>query len=161
MYEKYYDFPIKKFKYPYACNQSQYAELFKLYDYIFRRVYYVKINPKKLKKSFDTFLFLQRYFLDKFSYRSRFFYALEKVTFSPHIVSFMFMRDVPNPKFENYSRQNIGGVNNNIYELCEKSIKLSVSLIKDFYKSLSNKTPLNKQKFSTDFNIGKIDKQRT
>lgn len=148
LFEEYENIPLKNYSYPIVLDDKDYFAIFRILEEVLWQTYSIRADYDSIRNSIARFVKQQKFFLDETGIKRKIFYFLETLFFAPHILSYICVRDNPDPKTANYLREGNG---ENIYDLAEKSIDLSVRLIVSFIKEKS----LDKNLFSTDFNVGK------
>ncbi len=148
IFEKYENSDLKNYDYPIILTEADIFSVFKILDSILWDTYTIRLDFDGMRNSILRFFRKQKSFLDKSGNKFKTLYALETVLFIPHFLSYLFIRDNPNPQFTGLN------TDTNIYELAEKSIDLSVTLIKEFI-SAKDGDKLDSKKFGIDFNFGK------
>lgn len=148
IFEKYENADLKNYDFPTIITESDMFSIFKILDEVLWNTYTVRLDFDGMRNSILRFFRKQNSFLDKSGNKFKTLYALETLLFAPHILSYLFVRDTPNPQFTGLDSDV------NIYDLAEKSVQLSVTLIKEFI-SAKDGDKLDKKVFGIDFNCGK------
>ena len=148
IFEKYEHANLKTYDYPVILTEADVYSVYRVLDYVVWNTFSIRLDFDGVRNSLLRFFRKQKHLLDKSGNIHRTFYALETVLFLPHFLSYLYVRDNPNPQFTGL------GTSSNIYDLAEKSIELSVTLIKEFI-SAKDGDKLNQKLFCTDFNLGK------
>lgn len=150
IYEEYRHANLKDYVYDVTLSEADYRGIFAALSEPLWDVYSVRADYDALHNSLKRFVKQQKYFLDPKNKRGTAMYALEKLLFFPHILSFMYIRENPDMAYTNYLKEQTPYGNDSIYDLADKAIRLGAKLIAAF-----DAAPPEKELFSTDFNLGK------
>lgn len=148
IFERYENADLKTYDYLVTLTDADVYSIFKTLDDVIWKTYAIRLDYDGVRNSILRFFNRQKAFLDVSGNKFRTFYALETLLFLPHILSYLYVRDNPNPQFTGLD------TDVNVYTLADKAIDLSVTLIKSF-AAAKDGDELDFKKFGEDFNVGK------
>lgn len=154
VFEELTNVSLKTYEYPVTLGEDDISAIFRILDEVLWISHEIRPDFDSVRNSLLRFIRQEKYFLDPNGNRRRNLYALEKIFFMPHVLSYMCVRDNPDISFTNYLHEQKPYGSESVYDLARRSIDLSVKLIAEFIAA-KNGDELNKALFSTDFNIGK------